>query len=140
MIILIIDDDPDEILLFQDAAEFINEKIEFIQAYNCVDAINMARQNLPDLTILDININPLDGIECLKLMKREEKFKDLPVIMFSTSFNPHSIDTCFSEKANYFFIKPYSISEIGSVLKRLISINWDQHEHVEKDDFVISLS
>lgn len=135
MRILIVDDDPEELELFQAASESIDGNIQFSLALDCPEALHQIGQSLPDLVILDVNLGPHSGIDCLRTLRSVD---GLPVIMYSTSGSIHHIDRCFEEKADYFFVKPFSIPEIKGILQKLVSIDWKQNKFVDRERFVIS--
>ena len=85
---LVADDDPDDTDLFGEALSSIDVSIEF----NCVNNGKELIENLksgkftePHVIFLDINMPEMNGWECLKNLKKEKEFKDIPVIMYSTS-------------------------------------------------------
>src|SRR5688500_1502013 len=138
MRILIIDDDPEEIELFQDACIDLKMEIEFFEAQDCTEALDMIKEVAPAFIILDVHLGPLSGIDCLKQLRNITESHNLPIIMYSTSHSKHHIDKSFNEKADYFFIKPNSIREIGSVIKKLVAIDWKTNVRGDREAFIIS--
>src|SRR4051812_3453934 len=110
--ILLVDDDLDELDLFKSALKDLEEDINLLYVSSCSDVVDMIENAGPDLLFLDINMPGLNGIECLKSIREEEKFKSLPIVMYSTSSNKKVIKECYDHKANFYFIKPYSFDGI----------------------------
>lgn len=66
----------------------------------------------PDLIILDINLPLLDGQEVLKKIKKDDIYKIIPVIMFSTSDSEKDIKKSYSLYANSYITKTFDINEL----------------------------
>jgi CheY-like chemotaxis protein len=90
--IMIIDDDSDDRFFFKEALTITLDSIECVEANGCVDALEKLKmtENLPDFIFLDINMPRIDGSECLKNLKSNEKLKHIPVIVYSTHFSEAS--------------------------------------------------
>ena len=114
--ILYADDDPDDLAIVQDAFEKYAENIELVTAYDGVEAIQYLKslspiEPAPCLIILDINMPRLSGKEALKELRTMERFKHIPVVMFTTSALPD--DREFARKYNAGFItKPLDFRQI----------------------------
>jgi CheY-like chemotaxis protein len=87
--ILLADDDTDDRSFFEKALKAIPIVTTLITVTNGEELMDYLTQNsehLPDLLFLDLSMPRKTGYECLIEIKESEKFKKLPVIMFSTSF------------------------------------------------------
>ena len=96
MVILIVDDDPEDIQLFAEALLEIDESINCVEAYNGLEALKVLKRNsfLPNYIFLDINMPIVDGFVFLYEF---EKFNELvrnkcKVIILSSSDNKRDID------------------------------------------------
>ena len=138
MRVLIIDDDPEELELFQHAAGDLDEPIEFLDARDCAESLEIINAQAPGFIIIDLHLGPSSGIDCLKQLRATSIAENLPIVMYSTSGSRHVIESCFKEKANFFFTKPNSIKEIGEILKKLMKINWNSDLPVTRESFVIT--
>jgi DNA-binding response OmpR family regulator len=138
MRILIIDDDPEEIELFQDACTDLQMDVEFFEARDCAEALTMIKEQEPAFIIIDIHLGPQSGIDCLKELRNDSDSNNLPIVMYSTSQTKHHIDRSFNEKADYFFIKPSSMRDIGTIIKKLVSIDWTTNVRGHREAFIIS--
>jgi CheY-like chemotaxis protein len=88
MLVLAVDDDMDDLELFEDALKHIDSSITLIKAANGEEALEFLTRGTivhPDLIFLDINMPKVDGRECLKYLKSDKYLKRIPVIMHSTS-------------------------------------------------------
>ena len=78
------------------------------------------------------------GFDCLTEIKKSEMLKHLPVIIFSTSFNPEVVRCLHERGATYYIRKPGDFSD----LKKIIAISLDlvmvSSPHPSADKFVLN--
>jgi CheY-like chemotaxis protein len=87
--ILLADDDTDDCLFFKKALEELQLSTHLITVRDGEQLMNFLSENsehLPDVLFLDLSMPRKNGFECLSEIKENKKLKDLPVVMFSTSF------------------------------------------------------
>ena len=124
--ILYAEDDLDDLFMVKQAFESYNNEIEIVHAYNGFDAIQFLnhlkeQKQLPCLVILDINMPGMDGREALIRIKQSEHYKNIPVVMFTTSSS--ELDKNFARKWGADFItKPLVFSELQELAKTFISL------------------
>lgn len=88
--ILWADDDADDLLLMKDILSQTDHQFEIVEVTNGREALSYLHKSkeaghLPCLIILDINMPVMDGKETLAEIKRNDSFKNLPVVVFTTS-------------------------------------------------------
>lgn len=107
MIILTVDDDVEDYEFFCEAIKEIDSSIVILKASNGHEALEILDSQIlkPDYIFLDINMPLMDGKVCLQEIKKNERFKDIPVIMYSTSNNKAEIRQYKLMGAN-FLVKP----------------------------------
>lgn len=120
MIILYADDDSDDREIFAEILEEIDPEISLVEASDGRETINILAQGiLPDLIFLDINMPRLNGEETLVEIRKDKRFKNTKVVIYSTSVNPKSIDTYLSLNAE-FLLKPNSVQDGVNKLRNVI--------------------
>lgn len=73
----------------------------------------------PCLVILDINMPAMNGRETLQRLRTLKEYKDVPVILFSTSTIPH--DFAFAEKYKAgFFTKPLNERQMNAIIEKFV--------------------
>ena len=88
--ILLVEDDPDDVLLIKEALrnkahlKLLHEK-NGLEALNYLKELRAKSLSLPCLIILDINMHVPNGKELLSILKQEEHFHSIPLIVFTTS-------------------------------------------------------
>lgn len=74
----------------------------------------------PELVVLDIMLPVMDGIECLKKMKANPKFKDIPVIMATAKGEEYDKIQGLDLGADYYLAKPFGVMELVSCVKAVL--------------------
>lgn len=123
-IILLADDDKDDAEMFCEALADIDESIICHCAENGDQALKMLKNQdrIPEVVFLDLNMPIMNGWECLKQLKLDDRYKEIPVIMISTSSYKNDMDAAESLGAICYFVKPNNFSDLKQVL-RLITSN-----------------
>lgn len=117
--ILLADDDIDDCLFFKEALEALPVITKLKVVYDGDELMNYLTDNkaqLPHVLFLDINMPRKNGFECLAEIKHNEKLKDLPVVMFSTSKALDKINILFKTGADVYIHKPSNFSELVQVI------------------------
>jgi DNA-binding NtrC family response regulator len=112
---LFVDDDADDRKLFIEAVKEINQTIECKTANNGEQALAVLRDSqnsLPDLIFLDIRMPRINGKKCLLEIKKDERLKHIPVIIYTTSKAVEESKELRDLGAFYFISKPTNADEI----------------------------
>ncbi len=106
--ILLVDDDIDDQFFFADAVKELAQTLECVIANNGLEALGHLKDvsPLPSLIFLDLNMPIMNGFECLAKLKEINLFKEIPVIIFTTSNHPVDVERATSMGANLFLTKP----------------------------------
>ncbi|MDX9859268.1 MAG: response regulator [candidate division Zixibacteria bacterium] len=79
--ILLIEDDPTLIEMYQ--LKFRLSGLKLLVATGGYNGLDMVKKGKPDLVLLDIRMDDLDGFEVLKRMKADPALKDIPVYLLT---------------------------------------------------------
>ena len=140
--ILLADDDDDDAFLFQEALEQIEIKTELQIAENGMELMKKLDQltETPDFIFLDMNMPVKNGLECLKEIRSNPKFKEISIAIYSTSSSEKDIEETFIDGANIYIKKPNDFSKLKKVLKEVVNLNWQFHTSgLNKDTFFFSI-
>ena len=117
--ILLADDDIDDCNFFKEALEALPITTELKTVHDGDELLNYLAENttqLPHVLFLDINMPRKNGFECLAEIKHNDKLKDMPVVMFSTSKALDKINILFKTGADVYIHKPSNFSELVQVI------------------------
>ena len=121
------EDDPDDQEFFKAMVSeidpainvvLVNNGLELIQYLNNVVSIS----NLPCCIVLDINMPIWDGIRTLKALKVEEKYKAIPVIMFTTSNSLRDNELSLMLGAKGFITKPVNQMDLNQLYQKFAEV------------------
>lgn len=65
----------------------------------------LAQESLPDIILLDLNLPVWDGKKTLAILKKDQRLKSIPIVIYSTSKSEHDIADCYDLGANSFISK-----------------------------------
>jgi len=80
--ILLVDDDPDMLTIFQTLFESAGYVV--IRGGSGKEAIEMAKKEQPDLIVLDIKMPEMDGVEVTDLLKGADVTRNIPIVYLSS--------------------------------------------------------
>lgn len=123
MTILYADDDSDDCELLVEALEKIDPTIECRMANDGKQALKVLSESdeLPDYIFLDVNMPVMDGKDCLVELKKDERYKEIPVVIYSTTKDEEEITNLYELGAIDFLAKPNSFEELYQSLDRMIN-------------------
>jgi CheY-like chemotaxis protein len=121
MHVLFVDDDIEDREFFLDALSYVDRDIICVLAKNCEHCLELLSQSktLPDYIFLDIQMPRMDGKACLALIKNNEKYKNIKVVMYSGSSDQKLMQAYKNEGASYFLIKPATFKDLCASLSVL---------------------
>ncbi len=108
--ILVCDDEPYILMALTDAVEM--EGYECVTAVNGREAVEKAKQELPDLILLDIMMPYKDGYEVCAELKEDPKTRDIPVIMLTAKSQQVDIQRGKEVGADDYITKPFRPSTL----------------------------
>ena len=114
-IILIVDDEADDREILRDA--FMSKHKDhreyvFIETGDHLLEYLENNGELPALVMLDLNMPGKDGREALKQIKGDERWRSIPIIIFTTSGSQRDKEMSYSLGANCFITKPDTFNKL----------------------------
>ena len=122
--ILIVDDEPDIVELL--AHNLTANGYEVLTAANGLEALNKARRYLPDLILLDLMLEGIDGYSVCEILRRQPSTSSVPVIMITALAGQIARANGIAAGADDFVTKPFSPQEVVSRVKRLLEIQTEK--------------
>jgi DNA-binding response OmpR family regulator len=116
--ILIADDEPDFVELISMRLEVNGFKV--VAAKDGQEAIDKTKKENPDLLILDLMMPKLDGFEVCRMLKFDDNFKNLPIIVLSALDQQQDREKAIKAGADEYFIKPFDLSLLLTKIRDLI--------------------
>jgi CheY-like chemotaxis protein len=139
--IILADDDTDDCLFFKEALEELSESTHLTTVYDGEQLMEQLTQNsdkLPNVVFIDINMPRKKGSQCLYEIKQDDKLKQLPVVIVSTSFDREVVNQMYDNGAHYYLRKPNDFSKLKQgISKALTNIEKFRFAQPPKDNFII---
>jgi len=113
--ILIVDDELDLVSVLRMGLEI--EGFEVIEAMDGEEGLRRARQDRPDLVVLDLMLPKMDGYKVCRALKFDERFKHLPIIILSARSGEADRRLALDMGADLVVHKPYEMSELVAKIR-----------------------
>lgn len=117
--ILIVDDEPNIVMSLEYA--FKKKDYEVFIARDGTEAIEIAKEQLPQVIILDIMMPKMDGYETLKQLKEYEKLAETKIIFLSAKSKINDIEKGLSVGADDYITKPFSVKKLIEKVETIIN-------------------
>lgn len=127
--ILVVDDQPVNVKLLQRKLE--RAEMESIIAYRGSEAIDLARQHLPDVILLDVMMPEMDGFEVCQKLKEDEKTKDIPIIFITAKTSREGKLRGLGYGAADYITKPIDLDETLARINTQLRIQENHRENLE---------
>jgi len=103
--------------------KLILEQFAVVTADNGMEAVKALSQSKPDIILLDLMMPIMDGYKVLQVVKTDQKFKDVPVIVFSAKGQPDEVEKALNLGAADYIVKSITkpnevVDKIRAVLER----------------------
>ena len=120
--ILYADDDLDDKIWVSEANKILNYSLDIDFVENGREVFEWLERfkSQPSLIVLDLNMPELDGRQTLQKLKSSEIYKDIPVVIITTSSNKVDIEVCKRLGANLYIVKPDKHSGWQQIVKQLL--------------------
>lgn len=116
---LLLVDDTDTILLFLKTI-LAGHNFDFVTAKDGEQAIEKARQEKPDLVLLDVVMPVMDGFEACRVMKGDPELKNIPVVVVTTRSEVENMGRLREVGADDYVLKPVKKLELLDKINRLL--------------------
>ena len=120
--LLIVDDEPDLLHGLRGALEATGYTV--LMAADGVTAVEMARRELPALILLDLMLPKLDGYRVLKLLKADERYREIPVLVITARADAQDLTLALECGATGCLVKPLKVE---AVLNQIRAITGNGH-------------
>jgi CheY-like chemotaxis protein len=140
--ILLTDDDEGDRLVFQEIFEEIETDTIVHTVNDGEQLMGYLKKNtpLPDIIFLDLNMADMNGIECLKEIRGNDRYSNISIAIYSTSSSEKDIEETFLCGANIYITKPADYRELKKVLaKSLSAVRMNKGADFKRTNFVLKI-
>ena len=116
--ILLVEDEQDMLRAIQMRLEA--NDFEVVAAVDGREGLDKARVQHPNLIILDVMLPKIDGFTLCRMLKFDEEFRKVPVIMLTARIQQNDIERGKEMGADAYMTKPFKSNELLSKIKELL--------------------
>ena len=117
--ILLVDDEPD---LLQVVSKRLKAAgYEVVTALDGQLALEQIHQARPDLIILDLMLPKIDGYKVCRLLKFDQRYKEIPILIFTARAQATDIQLAMECGADAYLTKPFEAQALLGKLQELLS-------------------
>lgn len=117
--ILIAEDEPDIRDLVAFTLRFAG--YEVVTGSNGEEAVKMAKQEEPDLILLDVRMPKLTGYDACKQIKEIPSLKDIPVVFLSAKGQENEIQSGMEAGAEEYLLKPFAPDQLTDRVRSILA-------------------
>ncbi len=125
--VLVVDDENDSVSFLE--AILKEQGLDVISASDGEAGLNKARSESPDLVFLDVQMPKIDGFDVFKILRDDEKTKEIPIIMLTgieekigIGFSKEDMKEFYHEEPEEYLEKPIEPEKVISAVKRILEI------------------
>ena len=124
-----LDDDTDDLYFFKEIAESLGHEVNIF--VNGTEMLRTLRKGeLPDIIFLDIYMPVFDGDAILDIIKQNDDWKQIPIVMISGLYPRSDTEKYFNSGANFVMKKPVNFTELKSSLEQVLNIDWQNFNNI----------
>jgi DNA-binding response OmpR family regulator len=135
--ILIVDDEPDVLMLCRVNLEF--EGYNVVEAHGGEEAVEIVRRGDIDLVLLDVMMPGMDGWEVLSSIRRNPQTAEIPVIMLTAKAEERDQIRGWSDGANDYVTKPFNPIALSETVRRALQPLTEEERERRRHDMLKKL-
>jgi len=131
-VILLVEDDPTEVRLLQEAFKGVLVPIHLHVVHESCEALAFLRHEAPyqraprpALILFSLKLPGMSGLQLLSVLKRDPALQTIPAIVFTNSMSPQDIQQSYELGANSYIIKPFGFTQLVEVMHAIV-VYWLQ--------------
>jgi CheY-like chemotaxis protein len=124
--ILLVEDNEGDVEMTRRALRTAKPQCRLTVANNGDQAIRLLQEGAaqdggrPHLILLDINMPRMDGKAFLSVIKQDDAFRAIPVVMFTSSESPTDIRECYERHASCYVVKPFDGVQYANTVREVV--------------------
>ncbi len=125
------EDDVEDVDLFKDMLADLAVDVKLQVAANGVELMKMLEESevFPELIFLDLNMPLKNGMFCLQEIKANQRWKDVKVIILSTSSHQDQKKAAYDNGADFYMVKLSNYLDFKNSIAACLQKNWQSIEN-----------
>ena len=117
--VMVVEDNELNMRLFNDLLEAQGYRV--VKTSNGLEAIDLARTNMPDLVLMDIQLPEVSGLEVIRWMKEDEGLNHIPIIAVTAFAMKGDEERIRASGCEAYLSKPISVANFLETVRRFLS-------------------
>jgi CheY-like chemotaxis protein len=140
MHITFVDNQDFERLLLKIVINRLSAQVQFSEVASAKALLEFLNSGtgLPDIIFLDYDMPEQDGVDCLRELRDNSRFRNIPVIMYANLALPQQLLAAWQNGADYYLVKPFDLREISSIFEWCIANKPQRNPYRDRTEFLIS--
>ncbi len=114
--VLVVDDSKTALMMEREIVEKA-ARYQCVTASNGQEAVEKARQERPDLILMDVVMPRMNGFEACKMMREQPSMRDIPIVLVTTRGEEEYMEAGFQSGCNDYITKPVNGEELVALLQ-----------------------
>ncbi len=93
---------------------------EVLEAFEAEDGIRMARENCPELILMDIQLPGVSGLDATRIIKQDPSTRDIPVVALSAHAMTAHKQEAIAAGVSEYIIKPFQMTAFLEVVRKYV--------------------
>jgi len=119
--ILVVEDSPTMRQLISFALKRLRD-MAIVEAADGVEGLKKLNADTFDLIITDINMPVMDGLKLISLIRRDVKYRNIPIMIITTEGNAEDRERALTLGANAYITKPIQAGNVLEIAKSLLGL------------------
>ena len=120
--ILLVDDDQDDKYFFTTALEEVDPGVKLSTAADGFEALEKLKTSKPDLILLDLVMPRMNGLRCMKELKRLKYLADIPVVIYTADLSFFERQELLRLGAEKVVLKPVDFDSTVKTIRDLLAL------------------
>ena len=124
--IWIVDDDADDLDIISQAFRECSMEVRLFTAQEATSVLpaleKLDEKNFPKVILLDINMPQISGKVLLSMIRQDQRFKHIPIVVFTTSNSQKDRADCMELGANSFLTKPVTYQDMLKICASVTTV------------------
>lgn len=133
--IVLAEDSLEHCFFFKKALKEIDPFIQFTEVHDGDELIALLQSFHSDLLFLDLAMPCKNGIQCIKELREDRAYDNLPIVVFSITSQNNAIQTAYGFGANLFLVKPGEYNLLETSLTNILSMDWTNPKKITEKHF-----
>jgi CheY-like chemotaxis protein len=117
--VLVVDDDPMVVKVLKDSLERVGYQVR--TAFHGLEALQVVKDQIPDLIILDILMPMLDGFKVARILKFDKRYQRIPIVVLTSRATEGERKMGQQVGADEFLYKPFRLPQVLDVVGKYLN-------------------